>query len=181
MLKKAFSNKRAPFKNNSGMAVIEMIPIMIIIVLLINFSLGFFGVIHTGILNSIAARNYAFETFRHRANLNYFYRENSSDQQLSEYSRYGFRFHGIASEKRPQANEEWIASARNIAFVKPFGGVDKNGQDLSINNVARNPEPDLHNNKVFTIRDDGSRTVIGAAPVWIRPIYGICIRSSCQP
>lgn len=172
---------RQLLKNNSGMAVIEMIPILIVIVLLINFSIGFFGVIHTGILNSIAARNYTFETFRHRANLNYFYRQGNPDSQISDYSRYGFRFHGIASEKRPQSSEEWIATSRNIAFVRPFGGVDANNNDLSIEQGPQNPNPDLHNNKIFTIRDDGSRTLIGAAPVWVRPIYGICIKASCQP
>ena len=51
-------------KNDHGMAVLEMIPIMIIVVLLLSFSFGFFGLIHTGILNSIGARNYAFETFK---------------------------------------------------------------------------------------------------------------------
>lgn len=167
--------------NSSGMAVVEMIPILIIIVLLINFSLGFFGVIHTGILNSIAARNYTFETFRHRTNLNFFYREGSSDTILSDYVKYGFRVHGIAAESRPSGDETWTATSRNIAFVRPFGGVDNDGKELSIQQRGINSESDLHNNKVFTIRDSGSRTLIGAAPVWIRPAYGICIKSSCQP
>ncbi len=166
---------------NSGMAVMEMIPILIIIALLLNFSLGFFGVIQTGLLNSISARNYAFETFRHRSNLNYFLREGTSDTQISNYTRYGFRFHGIASENRPGSSNNWIATSRSIAFVKPFGGVDNDDKVLALQRNMRNTESDLHNNKIFTIRDDGNRTLIGAAPVWVRPIYGICIKASCQP
>ncbi len=176
MLNKNFKKRTL---NNSGMAVMEMIPILIIVVLLLNFSLGFFGVIQTGILNSIAARNYAFETFRHRANLNYFYREGAQESQLSSYSKYGFRFHGIASENR--TGDTWIASSRSIAFVQPFGGIDADGKVLAIQRNMQNAESDLHNNKIFTIRDDGSRTLIGAAPIWIRPTYGICVRASCQP
>ena len=58
-------------QNEKGMAALEIIPIVIIVVLLLSFSFGFFGVIHTGILNSMAARNYAFETFNHRSDLRY--------------------------------------------------------------------------------------------------------------
>lgn len=172
-------------KNQSGMAVMEMIPILIIVALLLNFTLGFFGVIHTGILNSIAARNYAFETFRHRSNLDYFFRENFSDDLLVNYTvqptKYYFRLHGIVSESRPDSDERWVATARNIAFVEPFGGVDKEGNVLAHQNNKPNFESDLHNNKVFTIKDDGNRTLIGAAPVWIRPMYGICLKATCQP
>jgi len=165
--------------NQSGMAVMEMIPILVIVALLLNFSLGFFGVIQTGILNTIAARNYAFETFRHRANLNYFIREGLSSAQISNYSKYGFRFHGIASEAR--SGDTWIASSRSIAFVQPFGGVDNEGKVLALKRNMRNSDSDLHNNKIFTICYNGNRTLIGAAPVWVRNIYGICVRASCQP
>lgn len=54
--------QRSSINNEKGMAVLEMIPILVVFVLFINFSLGFFGAIHSGILNSIASRNYAFET-----------------------------------------------------------------------------------------------------------------------
>lgn len=170
-----------PLKGNSGMAVIEMVPILIIVALLLNFSLGFFGVIQTGLVNSIAARNYAFETFRHQSNLTYFVRETTAQGEISNFKRYGFRFHGIASEFRPGTDNTWIATARNIAFVRPFGGVDSDGKVLANERNMRNTEIELHNRKIFTIRDDGNRTLIGAAPVWIRPIYGICITASCQP
>ena len=163
------------------MAVLEIIPILIIVALLLNFSLGFFGVIQTGILNAIAARNYAFETFRHQSNLTYFVREGVGQENISNFKRYGFRFHSIASEFRPASNETWIATSRSIAFVRPFGGVDDDDKVLALQGNMRNTEIDLHNHKIFTIRDDGSRTLIGAAPVWVRPMYGICIRASCQP
>ena len=81
-------------KNQRGMAIIELIPTMIIILLLFNFSLGFFGAIHTGILNSMAARNYAYETFRHRSNLNYL-RDSSGEVS---YTKEGFRLHATTSD-----------------------------------------------------------------------------------
>jgi len=170
--------KKKKCLSNSGMAVMEMIPILIIIALLLNFSIGFFGVIHTGILNSIAARNYTFETFRHQANLEYFWREDFNDGNLSNYVKYGFRFHGIASENR--TGDRWVATSRSIAFIEPFGGVDKDGKVLARQQNMQNTELDLHNTRVFTIRDDGNKTLIGAAPIWVRPIYGICLKAACS-
>ncbi len=54
------------------MATIEMLPMMFIFIFLFSYTLGAFGIIHTGIKNSISARAYAFETFRNRSNLVYF-------------------------------------------------------------------------------------------------------------
>ena len=65
--------------NQKGMAVFEIVPLLVLFVLLLNFVFGFFGIIHSGILNSIAARNYAFETFRNRTSLNYIRDESTSD------------------------------------------------------------------------------------------------------
>ena len=42
---------------------------MVIFVMLMSFGMGLFGVVHTAILHSIAARTYSFETFRQRTNL----------------------------------------------------------------------------------------------------------------
>ncbi|MBC7466412.1 MAG: hypothetical protein H7256_10505, partial [Bdellovibrio sp.] len=59
-------------ESEKGMAIIESIPVLIMIVVVFNFSLGFFGSIHSGILNSIGSYNYSLETFRFRSNLTYF-------------------------------------------------------------------------------------------------------------
>lgn len=139
----------------------ELIPIMIIIVLLFNFSMGFFGAIHTGILNSMAARNYAFETFRHRSNLAYL-REGASDY----YARKGMRFHATTSDNKNGNNLVFIATGRPIDFL---ASLESRGSK------------DLHNNQIYNIVD-GKRYTEGnggVTPIWVRPQYGICLDSKC--
>jgi hypothetical protein len=57
--------------NQKGIAMFEAVVLMIVFAVIVTYSIGFFGAIHTGIKNSIASRNLAFETFRNRSNLSY--------------------------------------------------------------------------------------------------------------
>lgn len=150
-------------KDNKGMAALEMIPILLIIVLLVNYSLGFFGVIHTGILNSIASRNYAFETFRNRSNLTYF-SSTSTDALVTKYDKQKFRFHGTTSEKNTRS--EWVATARKIDF-------------FSFNNRVENSGTVQEHQKVINSLPDGRNTTVKANPVWIKTQYGICLNATC--
>lgn len=153
-------------KDQKGMAVMELIPIMIIILLLFNFSLGFFGAIHTGILNSIAARNYAFETFRHRANLTYL-RENVTGGDVVTYEKQGLRIHATVSDNKNGDREHFIATGRPIDFLAQ---------------LESSGSKDLHNNQIYNVID-GQRFTGGGGvtPIWVRPQYGICLSSKCAP
>src|SRR5580698_1982900 len=90
--------KTSRLRNQNGMAMIEAVPLIVIFVMLLSFSMGFFGVVHTAVLNSISARAYAFETFRDRTNLNY-YREDGSALDGSVGPLYlglkQFRYHAV--------------------------------------------------------------------------------------
>ena len=156
--------KRSRLSNNKGLATIEMIPIMIVIALLINFSLGFFGIIHTGILNSIAARNYAFETFRNRTNLLYFHDVRGG----GNYKKYNSRVHGIASESRT-ANRA-IASMRSIGFG--MNPEDEGSQETH--------ESGGVGKGIFGITEGQRNEDVKTSPVWIRPMYGICLNAKCS-
>lgn len=160
--------------NQKGMASVEMIPILMMFIVLVNFGLGFFGVIHSGILNSIAARNYAFETFRNRANLNYLRDTSTSDPVF--YGNKGFRYHFVHAEgdKRSLA----VATKRPIKFTEVVTPTDALGS------------ADDHNKKVKSIKDTGAVSEVftgknkvdgdaGVSPVWIMTSYGICLRASC--
>lgn len=159
--------------NQKGMATIEVIPVLMIFILLFNFTLGFFGVIHTGILNSIAARNYAFETFRNRATLNYL-RDIDLDSGTDQivYKVGGNRFHGIVSETR-KASEDWPVTIRPIRFTDVRSGVEElKGKNNSAHQATRKI---ASNSKVSEI----SAVDEGVNPVWIRSLYGICINVKC--
>lgn len=171
-------------KNNRGMAALEIVGIFAVIMILFNFSLGFYGVIQTGILKSMAARNYALETYRFRSNLDFFWRSGSETSGLSRYRAFGNRFHGIISENSPP-DAKWMATARPISFVSSFGGTDEDGQDYSrVPNSDSNVQ--LHNKLVYDIKDDGKplldeKDKYKAFPVWIKSVYGICINAKCAP
>lgn len=157
--------RKSSLRNESGMAVLEIIPILIVIILLVNFSLGFFGAIHTGILNSIAARNYAFETFRNRSNLTYFSSTSSAPETLSyTYEKIGMRVHGTVSEKADGKN--WIASSRLIDFFT----LQRRAADLEGNQNEHD--------KTRTL-PGGRNEEVKVNPIWVKTAYGICLNAQC--
>lgn len=155
-------------KNEKGMATLEMIPILVIVVLLLNFSFGFFGVIHTGILNSIAARNYAFETFRNRANLTYF--TPYSSEYTLHFRDTAFRAHGSIAEDVSQKNE-FYATTRMVDFFTFSKG--RVAEEEGGKNSA------LHVNKIQDLDESGRNDQVGANPVWIKTVYGMCLNEEC--
>lgn len=156
------TRRSSMIKNEKGMAIFEVIPILVVIVLFVNFSLGFFGAIHTGILNSIASRNYAFETFRNRSSLVYF-----RDKDV-HFEKMGMRVHGTMTEKSAASpSEEWRASARLIDFMN----FDKRAAEVVGNSKTGH-------SKVREI-PDGRNQSLGVNPIWIKTTYGICLNSTC--
>src|SRR5580698_8297875 len=110
--------KTSRLRNQNGMAMIEAVPLIVIFVMLLSFGMGFFGIVHTAILNSIAARAYAFETFRDRTNLNY-YREDGSALDGTVGALYlgikQFRYHAVQHEA--DARPSFVPTSRNIAMA----------------------------------------------------------------
>lgn len=157
--------KRASVLNNEdGMATIESLPILIIFVMLVAYMMGSFGVIHTGILQSIAARTYAFETFRHRANLTYF-REELTGNQF--YSHIGMRVHGIAPENYKLEDQYGQPTQRSISMVMPTDPINDKNETV-------------HNSLNAEVKDGVRVTQKDAVnPVWIKAQYGICINAQC--
>lgn len=154
-----------PLKNQKGLAMIEIVPLLAIFVLLLNFAFGFFGIIHSGILNSIAARNYAFETFRNKPTPTYL-RDTDSESARTFYGRAGFRFHGVLKEESPAL--EWYVTQRPIRYT-----------DLQeFEQLGRGEHERL---KQITERKLASEAGIdeGVNPVWIRTLYGLCVNADC--
>lgn len=170
-------------KSQRGLASIEMVPILLLFAMIINFTLGFFGVIHSGILNSIASRNYAFETFRNRPNLAYL-RDIGSGRALEQevearYSRAGFRFHGILSEANGGL-QQWIATQRPIRFTDVGTLDEKLGLASEHETLVRTIQSDGKTSDVFTGQQAGDGRS-GVNPVWIQTLYGICLTAQCRP
>lgn len=157
---KHFKNR----KNQSGLAILETLPILIIFIMLLSYGIGFYGVVHTGILNSIAARTYAFETFRNRTNLDYFRDRDPGGGEDILYKRIGNRVHAINDEV--SVTEAGVyATDRNLAFGRP---VDRS--------TASQTE---HNDGVFNIDYRNRQGGVEVSPVWIMVGYGICLDARC--
>ena len=157
--------------SESGMATLEALPLVIIFMVMIAYMLGMYGVTHTAILNSIGARNYAFETFRHRADLTYF-RSNTTANVMS-FEAIGARVHAVTNESSETSDGgQFAATIRKIAM-----GLDSSREDFA------RPPATIHNqegsNNVYAIQDKARNTAIGARDVWIMTQYGICLDAKC--
>lgn len=145
-------------KSESGLASIEAIPLIVVFVMLTGYAMGMWGSVHSAILQSIAARTYAFETFGNRANLNL---HRDTDPNPLTNKRLGYRFHSIRSEA---SNEiEWHATARplSIGFPAP---------------EATGRESD-HNTRIYEIGPRNRN--VDVSPMWIMVGHGICLNARC--
>jgi hypothetical protein len=180
MLKK--KNIFATKKKQKGMAVIEAIPVLFLLVLIFNFSLGFFGAIHTGVLNSIGSYNYAFETFRYRSNLMYF----RPGVDVKNYKNSMSRVHGIikdGSEASP--NEEkgvWPATVRDVSFSYIKGDAKRGLAGAESNPMDRGYAGRTNNKNVWFATSESvpTATALQSPSIWIKTVYGICINADCS-
>lgn len=148
-------------KCNKGLATVEGVVLLIVFVIVMTYALGFFGIVHSGIKNSIAARSLTFETFRNRSNLTY-RRDFLAGPPYDSYRERGHRTHAIISEKTPSASAGsdvlFMATARQIAFVR---NPDNSRSNIEDNNVS--PQ----------------RETKEASPVFVKTKYGICLNARC--
>lgn len=152
-------------KNQTGMAMIEVLPILVVFVVLLAFGLGLFGVVHTAILNSIGARTYAFETLSNRADVTMF-RDRKATGGFTHYSRIGNRVHTIDSDKASATPEGQYATARKIAFGLRTPSAEGTEAD--------------HNNNIYNIVGRNRKsTGVSVSPAWVMVGYGICINAGC--
>ncbi len=153
--------KKEKIKKNkeSGMSLVESLPLIVVLASLVGFLLGLWGMTHKHVLHSIAARNYAFETFRNRANLMYF----GSGGPTHTYEQSEMRFHAVAESSNGSGLK---------AFTTPIR--------VPAQNVQNDPVS-THREKIW---EDAQIPRIGEAQLeanlpWVLVGYGICLNSRC--
>lgn len=152
--------KTKKHSKEKGIATIEAVLLLSIFVVFMTYCVGTFGVIHTGILNSISARAYAFETLRNRTNVVYF--RDTMFGDVSQTARYGVRLHGIVSEK--ETGDKWTATERTLAQGRELA-------EVKANRPSGEKADDLYDKK---------RELSGEVnPVFIKTVYGICLNYEC--
>lgn len=145
------------------MATLESVVLLIVFVVMTSYSIGFFGVIHTAIIGSIASRSLAFETFRNRANVSYWRDNKPSASDFQHYKTKGQRNHGVISdavEGQAGADSTYFATSRDIAYV-------------------RNPDTRILESDAQKGLPLNALETQEAAPVLIKTKYGICLNSAC--
>ena len=163
-----------------GIIMLEVIPIIWVLFVLLGATLGSWGIVHTAVLNSIAARNYSLFLFNHRSDLSYLrdfgsanYSSLTSDVRQKYYrsdvsNGHGKRFAFISSEKKVDGGHDNIpATLRRVDFRNEpyydrtdFLSPAEHTQIRSIVDSNRN-----ENKKV--------------GPAWIMVGYGICLSADC--
>ncbi len=154
--------------NNKGMATLEALPILVVFMMLISYGLGLYGTIHSATLSSIAARSYAFETFRHRADLVYF--RSNHGGAFQHYRDIGVRYHGAVD---PGTDDTFRASEKDIYVGRRPAAERRN---LGADDIQ------LHNERIYGL-NNGERNTrdrgLEVSPIWIKVGYGMCITASC--
>ena len=151
-----------PLQNEKGLASIEATVLSVLFVSLLYYTFGFFGVVHTAILHNIHSRTYAFETFRHRANLMYF---RSNNGTVLHYYDINSRLHGVNTDSRRSASRQ-VATERPIIM----------GQEVG----EQSRQSSVHNRDIYNRVQTGDRNqAVSVHPVWVMTMYGICLNLQC--
>lgn len=170
-MKTHFKKSRTFKKSERGMAFVESLPVLFMIVILFNFSLGFFGAIHSGILNSIASYNYTLETFRFRSNLMYF--RPGADYKIS-YLKAMNRVHGTIQDGNVPTEQRdiWPVTVRSVSFsAKPTdAGSSHSYADGNSSGVW----------SVISTYVPSSKDAPTAPEIWVKTVYGICLNAECK-
>lgn len=156
-------------RNERGNAMVETVPLLVIFVVLMSFGMGFFGIVHTAVLHSIAARTYSFETFRQRANL-YYFREDGSGLRPGDslnFTTKGWRYHAVQNEYDPQS--KFVATLRPIALGR---GTDDSRRPATVDQTEQ-----THNTTLYGIQPRNQSVQVN--PVWVMVGYGICLNAPC--
>src|SRR5437879_5404516 len=105
-------------KSEKGFAILEAIAFLMIFVILVAYVIDFFTVIHSGIVNSIAARTYLFETFQHRSKLVWLRYDSKDKGPRYRYTDEHERFHAVTEEFQDANDDQIRPSARTLTQVK---------------------------------------------------------------
>ena len=172
-------------KNNKGMAMVEALPIILVMFVLMGATLGSWGIVHTAILNSIAARNWTFFYFNNRSDLSYlrdFAGQGGyglTDEVVEHYFRkdtddnegIGKRYIFIQSEKAKNSTIGMRATLRRADF-----------RDVDYDQEPNNHLPPPQHSTIGTLqpknteewRKDGQKS-----RAWVTVGYGICLSATC--
>ena len=92
--------KKFLLKSQKGIAMLEMLPLLVVFITLFGLTFGFWTAIHSATLSSIAARHYAFSVINNRTHFEYhgtsYYGKNGSNGKT------GYRFFAVVDYQKTE-------------------------------------------------------------------------------
>lgn len=138
-------------EDHSGVAVVEMLPLLAIFIILFGLTFGFWTSVHSGILRSIAARHYAFEVINNRSHIIY-HRDTGPFQKDKAfyYEKNGYRFFAAVT-RQERDDPDLIAETQSINLF------DSGGTKIPVHSTSSNQ----------------------VNPIKLKMGYGICLNFKC--
>ena len=172
-----------------GVAIFEMLFLLLVFVVLFGLTLGFWGGIHTATLQSISARHYSFEIINNRTHFEYHRDWNLGSSPASKgnmlgnkafagadryHGKWGMRLFyvsGISGQKEPNV------TTRGLNFFKEINrptakALPSKGASIKVHEKGTTSTPAYHQN-IF------NQTSGSVNPMWLMTGYGICLEHSC--
>ena len=172
-------------KNKKGIAVIEFLFCFFVFVFMLAVLYGAWGVIHSSILNSIAARTYAFSVIRNRSNVR-FIRDNSSASVLVGYFDRQTRFFGVTTFQ-PGSDPKWFAPSVSIDFMPGKSDARENAGrpgfvGMEVTGRAKERSEWNSGGGLGELQLPARQTTsnLRTTQVYLKQGYGICLNADCD-
>ena len=173
-----------------GIAMVEILPLLVMFITFFGLFLGLWGAVHSGTLQSVSARHYAFEVINNRAHPEYhrdwegiaasgegkMFGSPQEAEQGTYHGSTGMRFFAVVAQQ--PSDPKSIAENRGLNFFTDMdrrhdedpGGILSSSQAESKYRGAR--EDFLKETELF----EPTPTI---NPIWLMTGYGICLNSNC--
>ena len=180
---------RSLLKSERGVALFEMLFLLTTFVILVGITIGLWGSVHSAVLQSIAARHYAFEVINNRPHFEY-HRDFDGAAPASSGNMFKgpstmVGFYGKArqmlfvvtvDDPTAVSSKNPIAATRGINFFYEIGRAPSQNPSGLIKSYRAN-DVNFHTNSWSAALTPGG--VVDVNPIWLMTGYGICLEMDC--
>ena len=175
----------------SGIAMVEILPLLVVFIAFFGLCIGLWGAVHSGILQSISARHYAFEVINNRTHPDH-HRDwdpalsgdgkmfgSPSDSNKKYHGDLGMRLFAVVTKQATNDPEEFVEN-RGLNF---FSDIDRS-YDEEPGGILSSKKTEGANNygpaRVGFLEEEKSFVQAPPInPVWLLTGYGICLNLCC--
>lgn len=174
--------------SNRGVALVEMLPILVICVVLVSVTIGLWGITYSAVLQSVSARHYAFEVLNNRSHFEYHrdydpntisgsgavYGISNKAEDKDYHGNIGMRLFMVVGDTQLNPGAPF-ATERNINLFSAANPQQTKGGLIK----SSKKDPNWHNNSTWGGGNGKDFRIEPVNPIWIMTGYGICLNYSC--